>query len=179
MAMPSTFRLTTLACSATWALAAAAADAPDVGLAQVMAVDDQPVARPIVGATVPDGAELAFHVAVTYRCPAGTQGRQLFVSIADTARLEDVTAAPSPLTLRLDVPVKQLPWLLEPEHSCATVSAQRNPDEVDGSGTRHYRLHAGTAGYATLLCAPQGAPPSGATTAAPLDVWLSCPADSP
>lgn len=93
--------------------------------------------------------------------------QQLFVSIADTSRLQDATGIPSPVVMRIDVPLRQLQWLMQPAQTCSAVGEQRHPDEVDGEGSRLFRLHAGAAGYATLTCGGDGGNTAAATVAAP------------
>jgi hypothetical protein len=115
-------------------------------------------------------------VALTYSCPAGTERRQLFVSIADTWRLEDATQIPSPVIMRIDVPIRQLQWLTPPQAQCRHIAAARAPDAMDDAGNRYFRLQAEAAGYAMLSCMGAGGRTSAADSAATLDVWLSCPA---
>ncbi len=161
------------------ALTVAAEDVPEVTLTQVTAGDAGPLPRPTVDATKAGDASLPFHLALTYRCPAGSQYQQLFVSIADTTRLEPAAAMQPAQTMRLDVPLGQLRWLTERDLSCGTIARQRTADEVGASSTRYFRLHAGTTGFATVLCAGKDGQVASATATTPLDIWLSCPAGSP
>ena len=155
---------------------AAAAETAQIVMTQASEVDGSPVQRATVGVAAPDAQTLPFYITLTYRCPAGTEREQLFVSIADTAGLQDATGGPSPRTVRVDVPLKQLQWLAEPAKACDSVGDQRPPDEVDDSGTRYFRLHAGAAGYAAVTCRGKGGETSTATSSVSLDAWLSCPA---
>ena len=98
------------------------------------------------------------------------------MSIADTSRLEDVSNSPSPLIVRVDVPMRQLQWLMKPDAECANVGDKRAPDEADASGASVLQAPASAAGYAMLTCTGKDGKPSAATTLVPLDVWLSCPA---
>ena len=109
---------------------AVAAGVPEVALRQAAEADGSALPRPTVGVAAPDITALPFHLALNFRCPAGSGRQQLFVSIADTAHLEDVSKAPSPLVVQLDVPMRELPWLAEPDSGCATVSDKRAPDET-------------------------------------------------
>ncbi len=153
----------------------AAADRAEIAMTQASEMDGNPVPRAVVGVADPGEPTLPFHVALAYSCPAGTERQELFVSIADTANLQDATAQASPRTLRIDVPLRQLQWLAEPATACDNIGDQRDPDEVDDGGTRYFRIRTGTAGYATVTCRGKSET-SAATTSAPLDVWLSCPA---
>jgi hypothetical protein len=148
-----------------------------VALTQASEVDGTPLVRAIVGVAAPASATLPFHVSLDFRCPAGARREELFVSIADTARVQDATGSPSPRTLRVDVPLKQMQWLAQPERSCASIGGQRPPDEIGEDGTRFFRLHAGAAAYATVTCSDADSVTT-ATSTTPLDVWLSCPAEN-
>jgi hypothetical protein len=154
-----------------------APSAAELTVTQATEVDGQPLPRPLVGVATAGGPTLPFHVRLEYRCPPGTGRQQLFVSIADTTRLEDATASPSPRVIRIDVPFRELPWLTQPATSCNTVSERRRPDEVDSDGTRFFRMHAGAAGFATLTCWGADGAATEVTSITPLDVWLSCPAN--
>jgi hypothetical protein len=156
----------------------AVAAAAEVALSQATESAGQPLARPTVGEGSAPGAALPFHLALTHSCPTGSAASQLFVSIADTARLVDAGPPGTPQLVTLDVPLRQLLWLAQPAAACRTVGAQRQPDETGTEGLRYFRLHAGTAGYATVTCRDGEGNASWATTSAPLDVWLSCPAAS-
>ena len=155
---------------------AVAAGVPEVALRQITEADGTPLPRPTVGVTAPGITTLPFPLALNFRCPAGTERQQLFVSIADTTQLEDVSKATSPIVVRLDVPIRELPWLMEPDSGCASVSDKRAPDETDDSGIRFFTLHDRSAGYAMLSCTAKDGKASAATTFVPLDIWLSCPA---
>lgn len=149
---------------------------PEVALRQATEADGSALPRPTVGIAAPDITTLPFHLALSFRCPAGTERQQLFVSIADTSHLEDVSNTPSPLIVRVDVPMRQLQWLMQPDAECASVGDKRAPDEADDSGTRYFRLQASAASYAMLTCTGKDGKASAATMLVPLDVWLSCPA---
>lgn len=165
-----------LALAGLAAIPAGASGTTEIALAQATGTGDPP--RPTVGVGSPAGATLSFHVALTHHCPAGPAGTQLFVAIADTARLVEPGPPGVPQPVTVDVPLRQLQWLAQPAAACRTVGAQRRPDETGGDGLRYFRLHAGTAGYATVTCRDDSGGTSSATTSAPLDVWLSCPADA-
>jgi hypothetical protein len=151
------------------------ADSPRVAMTQATEADGEPLPRPTIGPAVETGPTLPFSVAIDFRCPAGTQRQLLFLSIANTTRLEDVTGSQPPRIERLDVPLRQVEWLTEPANSCAALHDGRRPDEVAGDGTRYYRLAARADGYATLTCEAEGGQQSAMTSSAPLDVWLACP----
>lgn len=169
--------LIVLGCAAGWAVPATGADVAQLSLTQLTAVNGRPLPRPTVGVAFAGGSSLTFHLALTYHCPAGQKPGQLFVSIADTGQLVETAGADSPQTIRMDVPVSQLSWLMERDLACDTVAGQRKADEIGTSGIRYYRLQAGTSGSATLLCAGQDGPQASAAASTPLDVWLSCPGD--
>lgn len=153
---------------------AASGTVADVGIAQALQ-DNLP--RPIIGIAAQPGPALPFFVSLEYRCPAGMGRQQLFVSIADTARVEEIPVGqPSPVTLRLDVPFAQLQWLEQPEAACAAAEEHRPPDDADDRGIRYFRLHPGTTGAVTLTCRADDGREVVANAATPLDVWLSCPA---
>lgn len=154
-------------------------DRAEIVLTQATASGGEPLPRPVVGVASPGGATLPFHLALDFLCPAGMERQQFFVSIADTSRLQGATGSPSPQVVRIDVPLRQLQWLAQPERACGVVGKQRPPDEVTGEGIRLFRLHAGAAGYATVTCSGESGKTSAATASAPLDVWLSCPAEEP
>ena len=154
-------------------------DVAAITVTQASVLDGNRVPPPLVGVAAPEGATLPFHVTMDFSCPAGTERGKLFVSIADTTRIEDPVIGTSRQTLRLDVPLRQLQWLAEPARYCVNVTEQREPDEVDGSGVRFFRLHAGAAAYATVTCLARQDVLSSATSSAPLDVWLSCPLAAP
>lgn len=169
--------LSLAACCVVASLAAvlpAWATPPDISLTQVMQEGGQPLPRPTTGVAAPGQEALPFHLQVAYRCPAGTVAAQLLLSAADTTRIEAL--ARSPLTVRLDVPVPQLEWLMTPGRSCNTLGRQRQPDETGSGGIRYYRLRAAATAYGTLLCRAGDGSDGGSTTSIPLDVWLSCPA---
>lgn len=179
MAMPRRIRFIALFALALGPAAgpgAAAADVPQISLSQAIEAAGTALPLPVVSPGFDAGASLPFHMTLTWRCPAGTARQQLFVSVADTVRLDEATA--SPHTVRVDVPVRQMEWLLPVQKACATTGSQRPPDQVGENGMRYWRQHAGVAAYATLLCAGKDGA-TGVTTTAPLDVWLSCPAGSP
>jgi len=135
--------------------------------------------QPLLGVASPDVATLPFDVELTYSCPADTARGQLFVSVADSWRLEEAPAASSPLMMRIDVPIRQLQWLRQPEAVCRDVTERREPDEVDDRGIRYFRLRAEASGHAMLSCTGKDGRISAASSAATLDVWLSCPATEP
>lgn len=174
--MPRPRNLHSTALAGLLACGAALADAPDVTLTQALETADVALPRPTIGVAAPGQDSLAFHLTLDFRCPAGTPRTELLVTVADTVAAAEVPAGASPHTLRVDVPLKQLEWLVRPEQICRGVQRQRRPDEIGSSGVHYFRLHAGTTAYATLLCAGAGDAASGATTSTPLDVWLSCPA---
>ena len=151
------------------------ADPARVALTQATEADGEPLPRPTIGPAVENATTLPFHVAVDFRCPAGTQRQLLFLSIANTTRLEDVTGSQPPLVERLDVPLRQVDWLTEPPNSCEALHDGRRPDEIAEDGTRYYRLTARADGFATLTCEAEGGKQSAMTSSAPLDVWLACP----
>jgi hypothetical protein len=164
--------LTGIAVAAT---ATARASGPvDIALVQATGSAEEPLPRPTIGAGAPATPALPFRVALTHRCPAGTASTELFVSIADTARLVEAGPPGEPQVVTVEVPLRQLQWLDQPAATCNTVSARRRPDEVGQDGLEYFRLHAGTAGYATVTCRDEKGAPSSATTSAPLDVWLAC-----
>jgi hypothetical protein len=147
-----------------------------IAVMQATEVDGTPLERALVGAGAPVGALLPFHVALDFSCPAGTERRQLFVSVADTVRMQDAAEEASSQMLRVEVPLRQLQWLAEPARLCGSVAPQRPPDEFGDGGLRYFRLHSGAAAYATVTCRGPGPRVAAATSSAPLDVWLSCPA---
>jgi hypothetical protein len=131
--------------------------------------------RPTVGVATGPVSTLPFYLSVGYRCPAGTDRRILFSSIADSAQqIEIGPDQPSPVTVRVEVSMRQIPWLAEPAAACAGM--KRRPDDVGNSGTRYFRLHAAAAGFVTLACHGESGLESAADAATALDVWLSCPA---
>jgi hypothetical protein len=164
------------------ALAASPAEAGDfaaIAVMQATEVDGTPLERALVGEAAPGAIALPFHLALDFRCPAGTERRQLFVSVADTVRLQEAEGEESAQTLRVEVPLRQLQWLAEPALMCGNVARQRAPDEVGEGGLRYFRLHSGAAAYATVTCRGPGPRVAAATSSAPLDIWLSCPAGGP
>lgn len=152
---------------------AVGADVAHVEVVQAREADGAAPPRVVVGAAAAGGQTLAFDLTLRWNCPTGSSGEQLFVSVADTAWLDAAGTAPS-RTVRLDVPLDQLGWLLPP--ACAGVARQRGPDEVDGEGRQLFRLHAGAAAHAALLCTGADGAQSGAGATTALDVWLSCAA---
>jgi hypothetical protein len=137
------------------------------------AIDDR-FPRPTVGIAASAGPTLAFHLSLTYRCPADTREKSLFASIADTVHVEDIPPGqPSPVTVRIEVPIRQIPWLEQPGAACATIG--RRPDQVGSDGTGYFRLHAAATGFVTLTCRSGDGHESAADSSAALDVWLSCP----
>jgi hypothetical protein len=147
-----------------------------ISMTQAGGSDGSVQQSPLLGIASADTGTLAFDVALAYSCPGDTERRQLFVSIADTWRLEDATQIPSPVIMRIDVPIRQLQWLTPREAQCRHVAATRAPDAVDDAGNRYFRLRAEAAGYAMLSCMGAGGRTSAAEAAATLDVWLNCPA---
>lgn len=169
-----------LAClAATVPVAAYASGPADISLVQATVAGDAPLPRPTVGAGEPARATLPFRLALTHRCPTGTTQTELFVSIADTARLVEAGPPGEPQVVTVDVPMRQLQWLAQPSATCRTISERRRPDELGERGLEYFRLHAGTAGYATVTCRDDKGQPSSATTSAPLDVWLGCATADP
>ena len=158
--------------------AAGAGELPAVRITQTSESDGGLLPRPIVGVASGNAASVPFQVTVTWRCPAGTKRQQLFVTAADAWRIDDVREVPSPQTLQLDVPLRQMQWLTQTESACGNLADQRPPDETDASGIHYFRLAPGAAAYATVSCAPESGKPTMATSSTPLDVWLSCPADA-
>jgi len=160
----------------------AAAPAPGAELPRVLATqaleaNGQPLPRPVIGVAAGAAAPvLPFHVALNYRCPAASDRPQVFVSIADSWRLQDASELPPPLVIRVDVPIRQVQWLMEPDAGCDGIDGKRTPDETDAEGVRYYRLAAYVTGFATVTCVAKDGSLSAATATAPLDVWLSCPA---
>lgn len=155
--------------------ASASASAARIILRQELADPPAP-GEPVPYATVigPNGVPgdlLPFHLGVEFDCPEPGGGRQLLLSIADTVRLADASNLPSPQTLRLDVPLRQLQWL-QPAKACRELPPARQP--VPGESVRYIRLRARALAFATLTCSG----PSGQThmsmASVPLDVWLGC-----
>ena len=151
------------------------ADSAQVALTQATEADGEPLPRPTVGPALEAGPTLPFNVAIDFRCPAGTQRQLLFLSIANTTRLEDATGSQPPRIEQMDVPLRQLQWLTETGKTCAALHDSRRPDELADDGTRYYRMPASADGYATLTCEAEGGKQSTMTSSAPLDVWLACP----
>jgi hypothetical protein len=147
-----------------------------ISISQTTTIDGNAVEPPLVGVGAPPSPTVPFHVTLRFECPAGTERGRLFVSIADTALVEDAPPGASEQTVRLDVPLRQLQWLAEPGHHCDTTGEQRPPDDIDAGGARFIRLHAGAAAYASVSCRAREVVVSSATSSAPLDVWLSCSA---
>ena len=145
-------------------------------MTQPTEADGAELPRPVIGAAAPGITTLPFHVALSYRCPAASDRPQVFVSIADSWRLQDASELPSPLVMRVDVPIRQVQWLMQPEAECANAEGKRKPDETDSGGLRYYRLPAHVAGFATLTCVAKDGSLAAVTSTTPLDVWLSCPA---
>jgi hypothetical protein len=160
-----------------WLLATSAAlpaETPEIAITQPGDADGVP--RPAIGVASPDATALTFHVGLIHGCPADTERRRLFVSIADTWRLEDATKTPSPTVMRIDVPVRQMPWLVQSQAQCQGARATSVPDEVTDAGIRYFRLRGEVTGYATLTCTGKDRRSAAATSVTTLDVWLSCPA---
>lgn len=153
------------------------ADLTAVSLKQVTGTPGEGSTDAVIGVAFPGGNSLGFELEMDYRCPSGTEGQQLFVSIADSMKTEAAPAGALPRTVRMDVPLKQLEWLMEPGKSCRSLNPGRAPDWVDDRGIRYFRMPAAAMAYATLLCTRATAPAEGATTTQALDAWLSCPAD--
>ena len=154
-----------------------AGEMPAIRIVQATAPDGITDSRTVVGIAANNAQILPFHVTVAWRCPAGTRRQQLFVTAADAWRIDDVTEAPSPQTLQLDVPLRQMQWLTQTESACRSIEDQRPPDEGVAGGIHYFRLASGAAAYATVSCAPESGEPTMTTSSVPLDVWLSCPAD--
>jgi hypothetical protein len=130
--------------------------------------------RPTVGVAAAGGPTLAFFLSLEYRCPVGSNQRNLFLSIADTMQAIDIPAGqPSPVTVRVEVAMQQLPWLQRPDLACARVD--RRPDETGSGDIAYYRLRAEASGYVMLTCRNDANRESLAEATTPLDVWLSCP----
>ena len=130
---------------------------------------------PVIGAGAPVQSALSFTVVLSYGCPAATEPKQLFLSVAETWRTIDANGQQSPLVTTLDVPIRQLQWLTQPEAECRNVIGKRSADILE-TGVRYFRLHGATA-YAMLTCAGKSGR-SAATSSATLDVLLSCPVES-
>lgn len=146
----------------------------EVGIGQAIGNN---LPRPVVGAAAAAGPLLPFYVALDFRCPAGMARQQLFVSIADTAQVVEIPPGqPPPVTLRLDVPLDQLPWFDPPAAACAAAREHRPPDETDDQGIGYFRLHPGATGFVTLTCRAEDGREAAANSTTSLDVWLSCPA---
>ncbi len=164
-----------VACLATASLAICA-EQPHVRITQALEADGAALPRPVIGPGSVDPTILPFHVAVDYQCPVPGDRPQVFVSIGDSWRLQDASELPTPLIVRVDVPIRQLQWLMQPDSECASVAGQRKPDETDdATGFRYYRLPDRVAGFATLSCMAKDGAVSASTSIAPLSVWLSCP----
>jgi hypothetical protein len=142
-------------------------------------ISDPPVAGnpgtdPVVGTGGTPGPTLPFLLGVEYRCPWPDARQRLFVTVADSGEITDATGLPSPQTVRVEVPLRQLQWL-HPVKACrerAGVEGARGAD-----GVRYYRLHARATAFATLTCTGPDDRTAMTMTTVPLDVWLGCPAE--
>jgi len=115
---------------------------------------------------------LAFELVVDAQCPAGQDNAELVISVANTVRSLPASLAAQALIVK--VPRKQLPWLANPAQICARQDASRIADAVGEQGERLFRLRAVTAAFATLSCSAGQGTGSAASSALPLDAWLSC-----
>ena len=131
-----------------------------------------------IGVAAAASPALTFYLSARFSCPAGTQQRTLFTSVADTSQTDEIPAGqPSPATVRLDVPLWQIPWLERPDLACA--DTRRRPEETGENGTRYFRLRAATSGHVTLTCRDDAGRETAAEATTALDAWLSCPALPP
>ena len=117
---------------------------------------------------------LGFSLGVKYSCGMPTTRRRVFVTVADTVRELDVTKAPSPMALRMDVPWAQLAWL-DARAACQD-RTKRPPQATDADGARYFLLRDQAIGFVTLSCTAKGGATTMANATTPLDVWLRCPA---
>jgi hypothetical protein len=158
----------------------AAADPARITLRQTLAQPPAPgeaaVATTVIGRNGITGDVLPFLLGIDYQCPEPAGRRQLLLSIADTALLTDATALPSPQTLQLEVPLRQLAWL-QPAKTCRELPAARRP--AAGDSVRYFRLRARATAFATLTCTTADGRTETAITTAPLDVWLGCEPPGP
>ncbi|MBW7929983.1 MAG: hypothetical protein H3C57_01575 [Gammaproteobacteria bacterium] len=115
---------------------------------------------------------LAFELLVDAHCPAGHDQAELVISVANTVRSIPASQAAQPLIVQ--VPRRQLPWLANPAQICARQDASRIADAVGEQGERLFRLPAVTAAFATLSCSTGQGDSSAASSALPLDAWISC-----
>lgn len=127
---------------------------------------------PRLSAAGATGSVLAFELLIDARCPAGHDQTELVISIANTVHSIPAGQASQPLIVQ--VPRRQLPWLANPAQICARQDASRIADAVGEQGERLFRLPAVTAAFATLSCSTGQGDSSAASSALPLDAWLSC-----
>lgn len=120
-------------------------------------------------------APLSFELAIQARCPSEKDSADLLVAITQTTRSISLEQAAGNSSLVMQIGLQQLPWLANPSARCQRLSESRIADAVAEDGARLFRLRAVTTAVATLHCAGEGSESSAATSALPLDAWLSCP----
>jgi hypothetical protein len=171
------FRARWLMIAVLQAVSAPLAANPEHADLRIAQPSDALLPRPMIGIAASASPALVFHLAVNFRCPGVRPAGSLFTSIADTTRQDALpTGQPSPVTIRMEVPIRQIPWLEEPAVACATM--KRRPDEIGTNGIEYFRLHAAATGYVALTCRSEEGRESAADASIPLDVWLSCPIDA-